>query len=471
MPPNIHIRVFVDGDESNFLHEIEQEWQSRWVAAYSNIGSLAFDNPINVKELSGLSKLPQKIQEAFLIRNPDIFFVASIGGREIVLGGVEITVHSPDGSNVEKRYPFIWSGRQFGFSAFIVCPYMKVRPNGAVNRLPNRPSCRNLDFIAEWRAQGSSEIAIQQILPIQELQENYHEARNFLGQDLLTWGDLSAYFCDLLALKLGVTYAEPEISRFVGKMEKLALACKAVTRFTNPSSFLGIGNRWIQTYNTRPDSGHWERGEGQFDSIDGRLMFTLDEASLNKSDHKLEFWMPQLSKKHPWVVEQISRDHGSKRLRNIVKTLSGDIEVKFSDDLTDDDIDILQANPGLTSERLDWSSGLYNINALLGDAQPDVVAKAGLKSPSLTVTNAISNLLSDRSFYLSTHRLYEANWESNFQQAVQGISPNSTILVPRIPRTQLKEFVTPYGVTAVFAEECTKTQLMALRQLHRHLFD
>ena len=52
------------------------------------------------------------------------------------------------------------------------------------------------------------------------------------------------------------------------------------TRQTEASSLLKLKDRWIQVYNTRPDSGHWERGEGQFDSIDGRIMFTLDEISL-----------------------------------------------------------------------------------------------------------------------------------------------------------------------------------------------
>lgn len=471
MAPQIRVQIFVDGYESDFLDEIKHQWQARWAANYSKLGLLAFDDPINVKERSGLSKLPPRIQEAFLIRNPDIFFVASVVGTEIVLGGIEITVHSPDGSNVEKRYPFIWSGRQFGFSAFIVCPYMKVRPNGSINRLPNRHSCRNLDFIAEWKEKQFSGAEIQQILPLKELQEDYSQAVKFIGQELFTWSDLSSYFCDLLALKCGSTGADPKISIFVEKMKTLALACKSVTRFTSPSTFLEIGNRWIQIYNTRPDSGHWERGEGQFDSIDGRLMFTLDGAALNKSTHKLEFWMPQLSRKHPWIVEQIERDHGSKRLRNIVKILNQDMAVKFSDDLTTDDIKILQSNPGLTLERLDWNTGFYNLNALIGNAEPAVVAKAGLKSPSAAVTNEISALLSNKLIYLSTHRIYEENWQSLLQQGLEALPPNSTLLVPRIPRAQLKDFVSPKHVNFVFAEECTKTQLMALRQLHRYYFD
>lgn len=471
MTAKITVQIFVDGDESDFLYTIKKTWQDRWTSHYSHLGTLVFDAPVNVKEFSGLGKLPANIQKAFLIRNPDIFFVASIGARQIVLGGIEITAHSPDGSNVEKRYPFIWSGRKFGFSAFIVCPYMKVRPGGAVNRLPNRHSCRNLDFIAEWEEKGAVGGAIQQIVPLQELQDDNSAARNFIGRDLFTWRHMSLYFCDLLAYNLGAGQAGPPLSAFVSDMKNLASACKAVTRFTNPSSFLEIGNRWIQIYNTRPDSGHWERGEGQFDSIDGRLMFTLDEASLNKSLHKLEFWMPQLSKRHPWIVEQIARDHGSKRLRNIVKILSKDMEVKFSDDLTSADISILQNNPGLTLERLDWKSDLYNLNNLLGSAKPYDVAKAGLKSPNPTVINEISDLLADPFLYLSTHRIYEINWQSTLQNKLSQLPANSTVLVPRIPRSQLRQFLGRGDITVIFAEECTKTQLMAVRQLHRHCFD
>ena len=471
MTSNITVQVFVDGDESGFLHTIIEKWQERWASNYFNLGILAFAEPVNVKALAGLGQLPIKTQKAFLIRNPDIFFVATVNGREIVLGGVEITVHSPDGSNVEKRYPFIWSGRQFGFSAFIVSPFMKERPNGQVNRLPNRHSCRNLELIAEWKQRGVTGGPVQQILPIQELQENHPAVRKSLGLDLFTWQDLSAYFCDLLAFNLGAAQAGPKLSQFVANMETLALACKAVTRFTQPSSFIEIGNRWIQIYNTRPDSGHWERGEGQFDSIDGRLMFTLDKACLNKSAHKLEFWMPQLSKKHPWVVEQIERDHGSKRLRNIVKILSKNMDVKFVDDLTVGDISILQANPRLTLERLDWKSDLYSLTDLLGAANASEVAKAGLKSPSIPVTNAISDLLSDKSIYLSTHRIYEKNWQSILQGELNKLPANSTVLVPRIPRTQFINSANFGYINVIFAEECTKTQLMAIRQLHRHCFD
>ena len=80
-------------------------------------------------------------------------------------------------------------------------------------------------------------------------------------------------------------------------------------------------------------------------------MFTLDEANLKGLNKSLEFWMPQLSSKHPWIVEQVERDHGSKRLRNIVKVLKNHMTVKFSDDLTVDDLKILEDRDGKPMNR------------------------------------------------------------------------------------------------------------------------
>lgn len=471
MPQAISIEIFVDGEETHFLGEIKSGWINRWHKNYPNLCALTFQDPINVKNNLGFNRLPTEIQKAFRIRNPDVFFIAIVEGKKIVLGGIEITVHSPDGSNVEKRYPFIWSGRKYGFSAFIVCPYMKTRSGGQINKLPNRHSCRNIDFINDWEAHKSPQEPLQQIIPLKELQENYPSAHALLGRDLLSWDDLSGYFCDLLACKLGSVSAGDSLNNFSARMKDLAIACKAVTRFTKPTSFLEIHNKWIQIYNTRPDSGHWERGEGQFDSIDGRLMFTLDEASLNQSSHKLEFWMPQLSKKHAWIIEQSDRNYESKRLRNIIKVLNEYMVIKFADDLTANDLSILQENPGLTLERLDWKSDLYNVNTLLGTAKASTVARAGLKSPNQLILDEMSTLLSDVSVYLSTHRIYEKDWQNSFEAKIKALPANSKVLAPRIPKTQIQGSFDFGSNIVVFAEDCTKVQLMAIRQLHRHCFD
>jgi hypothetical protein len=286
----------------------------------------------------------------------------------------------------------------------------------------------------------------------------------------MNWSDLAGYFCDLLAEQVKSGSSEKHLSDFVDEIYQLANACKSVTRFTKPTSFIEKGNRWIQIYNTRPDSGHWERGEGQFDSIDGRLMFTLDEAEIKGLAKSVEFWMPQLSKKHAWIVEQVERDHGSKRLRNIVKVLSTYMIVKFADDLTADDLTILQQNPGLTLERLDWQSGLIHLTALLGKGSPATVARAGLKSPSAQTVTGIQKVLESKITFISTHRLYEAGWEAAFVKAISETPSDSIILAPRIPKSQLTD-PSKFGLRQiVFAEDCTKSQLMAIRQLHRQCF-
>jgi len=471
MPKSIALDIFVDGEETHFLEDIKQLWIKKWFEKYSSLGSINFNDPVNVKEQAGFDSLPENLKQAFEIRNPDIFFVASIGGKRVSLGGVEITVHSPDGSNVEKRYPFIWAGRKHGFTAFVVCPYMKSRPGGQVNKLPNRHSARNIDFVNEWKSKKCRTAALHQIIPLEELQDDVTAARALLKTPLMNWTHLAGYFSDVLAEHLQPGASGSGIEAFVGEIHKLATACKSVTRYTKPSSFIEDGARWIQIYNTRPDSGHWERGEGQFDSIDGRLMFTLDQAEIKGIRKNVEFWMPQLSKKHAWVVEQVERDHGSKRLRNIVKVLSKYMTVKFSDDLTQADLQILQRNPGLTLERLDWRSGLLKISDLLGKLSPENVARAGLKSPSAHAIDAIKNVLASDTTFISTHRLYETGWEGALTREINSTPPGSKVLVPRIPKSQMNGQAKFANREVVFAEDCTKWQLMAIRQLHRQSFE
>jgi hypothetical protein len=471
MPNSIQIDVFIDGEETPFLDDIKALWINRWAKNYSSLGTLCFNSPVNVKGQAGIAGLPPNLTQAFEIRNPDIFFTARLGGEKIALGGIEITVHSPDGSNVEKRYPFIWAGRKHDFTAFVVSPYMKTRAGGQVNKLPNRHSARNLDFIDEWMVKASPVAPLHQIIPIMELQEDYESARKILKVDLLPLADLSGYFCDLLAEKIKPKSSENRISKFVFDIKKVATACKSVTRYTKPSSFIEQGNRWIQIYNTRPDSGHWERGEGQFDSIDGRLMFTLDEAEIKGLDKALEFWMPQLSSGHAWVVEQVERDHGSKRLRNIVKVLSKYMKVKFADDLTPDDLKILQNNPGLTLERLDWASGILHIAALVGTSSPAAIARAGLKSPSSKTVSDVQRVLESNTTFISTHRLYETAWAESFKKGVLATPSGSTVLAPRIPESQFSIKYDFGNRQVFFAGDCTKAQLMAIRQLHRQCFE
>ncbi|WP_419210339.1 hypothetical protein ABRP32_01090 [Providencia manganoxydans] len=472
MNNTIQIDIFTDGEESHFLDDIVLPWLERWKHDYSFLGEIKFNTPVNVKTRHGFFMLTPMLRQAFEIRNPDLFFVANINGNAVPLGGIEITAHSPDGSNVEKRYPFLWAGRKYGFSAFIVSPYMKSRANGQTNKLPNRHSERNIDFLQEWDRKKSLIAPLQQILPIKELQDNYSSITSLLGQDLPNLTSLAEYFCNFLAENIKDNSSSTKIPTFVDKMYKLATACKRVTRYTPPSSFIEQGNRWIQIYNTRPDSGHWERGEGQFDSIDGRLMFTLDEAEIKGLTKSLEFWMPQLSKKHAWIIEQAERDHGSKRLRNIVKVLSQYMTVKFSDDLSFDDITLLQSNPRLTLERLDWPSGIFSIIDLLNGEKPTKVARTGLKSPNEYTITEIHKILESTNTYISTHRIYVPDWNLSFVKDILSIPDGSTIIAPRIPKSQIHIWPNNFGQrSVVFAEECTKYQLMAIRQLHRRCFE
>ncbi|WP_219612100.1 hypothetical protein, partial [Vibrio parahaemolyticus] len=97
---DIRITTFVDGDEPVFLNSVFSWWIREWADLYSHLGNITFDRVLDVKKRDGFNVLPESLQSAFLIRNPDLFFIAEVDGESVSLGGIEITTHSPDGSNV-----------------------------------------------------------------------------------------------------------------------------------------------------------------------------------------------------------------------------------------------------------------------------------------------------------------------------------------------------------------------------------
>ena len=351
------ITSFFDGGEPIGWAPTIDALRSTWARHYSPAGEVRFSLPLNLKQAADRKLLPARLRSIAEVRNPDFFFFETTHGVE--LGGLETTVHSPDGSNVEKRYPYIWVSQRQGVDGIIACPLLKTRPGGQVNRLPFRHLARNLKLLARWQpADAASPLC--QILPVRELhgQDDLALVPKSIRGLIPGWKDLGALFAHRLAsATLGGVLAEAaraELGRIHQTLLTLSQACQAGTSDTEPSTLIQQPGRWIQVYNARPDSGHWERGEGQFDSIDGRLMFTLDGLDSQRPRPKFEFWLPQIVSAHPWIREQIRNGHGSKRLRNILVVLAPYCTTRFADALTAADWDLLQRNPTLLLERLDW---------------------------------------------------------------------------------------------------------------------
>lgn len=471
---NLEINIYQDGsNKPEGLSGIVAAWQQVWSKYYQDHATLQFTKTINVKKLTSQNDLPVKLKKIAAIRNPDIYFFEKT--NELELGGVEITIHSPDGSNVEKRYPYLWASRRVGVSAFVACPYMKTRASGQKNRLPHRHSKRNLVFAADWNPAEYDSSAIYQIVPVQDLQgRSLTNVREKIRALMLKWEDIGAFFAHTLAARILPDQvraaAERHLTTFRQRLIDLAQSCVDDTTDKEASSLIKLADgRWIQVYNSRPDSGHWERGEGQFDSIDGRLMFTLDEISLlpeNEHPECLEFWLPQMVSRHPWVLEQVDRKYGSKRFRNIVELLKESCTTKFADQLTDEDWDILTHNPGLLIEREDWQPGVYQVTDLVPSRERSRVARKGLVRPSAKLLGDLGALLSDSNLYFSAHRAYKAGWLERLRNDVSTLPPSAMVLAPRIPR-RLLEPLDSVGCKIVSAEDCTKNHLMLLRQLHR----
>lgn len=472
MKNNLKIQIYCDGDEPLALSKVTEELLSTWDSMYGKYGSLEFLPIKNLKQnINTLDLLPH-LKRIERIRNPDIFFTEVTQGIE--LGGIEITTHSPDGSNIEKRYPFLWVSGRTKSNAFVATPYLKRRPGGQINRFPHRHAKRNLDFLDSWVPEMPDANFLRQFVPIVDLHGGDIElVPPQLKSLLMTWQDMGRFFSHYLAIK-----AIPEVhetaasnlSKWKHRLKDLVDACMNNTQGgIEASTLFRDEDRWIQVYNCRPDSGHWERGEGQFDSIDGRLMFTLDTISLlpKATQPRLEFWLPQMVSTHPWIAEQKRANYGSKRLRNILIELASEVKTKFADELSVDDWELLKNNQESLLERLDWSPDIHSISKMMEGQNAHQIATAGISQASRAELQAIEELLKDSSLYYCAYRVYNENWQGFLEQRLEVLPKDAVVLAPRIPQKLLLKVPCPSRVKLIPAEMCTRIQLRMLRQIHR----
>src|SRR5262249_1656187 len=161
----LSIRPYFDGPEPFGFTAIIQSWTAAWTEHYEADAHLDILAPVNLKLAQNRVELPKGLRILERLRNPDLFFAETTRGIE--LGRIEITDHSPDGSNIEKRYPFLWASRRAKISAFAVSRYLKQRPNRQINRFPFRHAFRNVQFLKEWNPRARDEHGqLCQFLPL-----------------------------------------------------------------------------------------------------------------------------------------------------------------------------------------------------------------------------------------------------------------------------------------------------------------
>ena len=208
----MRILIYKDGaDDPTGLNEIVKAWKECWEKHYSAVESLEFSEPKNCKHQNNISDLPEEVTNIFEIRNPDIFFICETNLTP--LGGVEITVHSPDGSNAEKRYPYIWASNVNRISGIIICPYSKTRSNHSINKIPGRLSERNRSFLNNWNP-GDANSTFLQIIPIKELQGGtFSSLPQNIKDSIVSFHDIGEFFAHSLALKNDPTSRIPTTRR------------------------------------------------------------------------------------------------------------------------------------------------------------------------------------------------------------------------------------------------------------------
>jgi hypothetical protein len=465
----LQIQVFTDGANQHVeLAYIRSAFDVEWRRNYAHLPDVQFMTAIDLKRYA--SGYPE-LDRAADVRNPDLFFWLAGSGP---LLGVEITAHSPDGSNIEKRYPFLWAARREGLSAFVATPYLKRRPGGAVNRLPHRHARHNRDLARAWDP-ADPDSSIQQLLPVSDLTGGDLDlVPSAIARQLWSWQRIGKLLAALAAQR--VSPSEGALSRLLAArsdLEHLAQTCMEFTTDTGASTLLKERDRWIQVFNARPETGWWERGEGQFDSIDGRVMFTSAQLELmprRLRPKSFEMWLPQMTSQHPWIREQVLGGYGSKRFRNLAQLLpQADLDVPFrlvfADEMGPQDWALLHANPSMCLERLiSHEPPVFNLSAASHDCRVPIKEAAR----SQRDVAEIRNLASDPSIWISTSRAYVLDWETSFNLNLNSLAKRSTLFVPRIPSRLLRQFTVGAGTTIHGAEDCSRPLLLLLRHLHRY---
>jgi hypothetical protein len=472
MGNGLKLVLYSDGSTlPDYASVIIEAIKSTWKICYSKYIGLDINEGFqNIKKKTVLETAPAKVKLIAGIRNPDLYFVEET--RNVILGGIEATNHTPDGSNATKRYPYLWISRKENANAIHISPYSKRRPSGQVNKLTGIIAEHNKNLLSEWNCDDSSLI---QYLIIRELQENDVEIPKTLDGLIFSLNELGVLFAHLLAVQIFKTMSIPkqlaksELEKVKARLKKVAEQILAESSGTvEPSTALETEKRLIIVYNCRPDTGHWERGEGQFDSIDGRIMFQLDRMDLSKKEKDVEFWMPQFSSNHPWVLEQKKNQYGSKRFRNIIVELSKHISVKFCEDLSEDDWALLSDNPKAVLERLDWTHGIYSAFVLTEELNRKSIAEAGLMEGLTKFSTQILSLLKADNLFFSTHRCYSNGWRNDLVQRATKLPHGSTLLLPRIPENKVPtELLKLARIKIVPAGKCTKYHMLMIRQLNR----
>lgn len=452
------------------LTAISKAIKSEWEAHYStNHGAIDISPALNSKVAEVLEACGATTRKALSIRNPDILFVHR--DTDTPVAGVELTAHSPDGSNIEKRVPFLWAAQQVGFDAFIATPYQKQRPNGSQNRFPSRHASWASRQASQW-IKKTGEVPLRLILPTKELQGAVRGLPASISSRMAHLADIGRYVAHRLALAIGETNAGPRLDAIVSGWVQLLDACAANGEVRMPDSRIALDDTWIQIFNARPDTGHWERGEGQFDSIDGRVMFTLEEIAdlpAKERPKRLELWLPQMTASHPWIVEQVTNDLGSKRIRNLLRVLPAEaavpFSVRFAESLNAADWRTLRENPSLTLERLDFPPGVYTIKQIMGSKDLASACKSGARSAAEAQQSLA--ILSNKRFAVSTHRAYKPDWQHSLVSGCAALPASARVLAPRLPAKLLAAIRSDIVQELVPAEHCQRSELIALRQAHK----
>jgi hypothetical protein len=283
-PKVAQIRVWYDEDVSPKPRYEEKNWFERSLLPKITRSLLSANINLHVTSIYSMKTndvhRSKNVEEIVSYRAPDLLIEMKSPDKkqyEVIIA-VERTTHSPDGSNIEKRYPLTYICRKKNVSSLTVVPLYKQRIQGQTNRIPSRFADfffqESMNFLktpdrSRWPAL---------LIPY----KNYTPNKDLiiggrvLNIDTLTFSDdwISEFISNRIVLQIdpGEKTARSRITKQLLKiqnvMQTIVKAGKIVkARTVNEDDGL------IVVANLLPETGWWDRGTGQFDSIDGRFFF------------------------------------------------------------------------------------------------------------------------------------------------------------------------------------------------------
>lgn len=157
-----------------------------------------------------------------------------------------------------------------------------------------------------------------------------------------------------------------------------------------------------------PETGWYDRGTGQFDSIDGRFLFHLDRARRKREGAKGILLLPQLGSRFVWIREILEGNGGARRSIRFNSFIENAAKVLYQEDLTRNNYETM-VNNRMRFYRKPVPVTLENIRTITSRYSDEDLIDMSKASFRLT----LARLTQRNSLELQSRSEISRNWKSS----------------------------------------------------------